>query len=169
MPKSNACWILFAGPTGSGKTTAARELASNNGGVVFSIDQWMNNLFWMDLPAKDDLPWALDRIARCETQIAAMAEELAATGVSAILDLGFTQRAQRLNWLDRAKAAGVKAELRTVDAPAGERWQRVEERNRGESATHAFEVTRDMFDGMEQRWEAPDAEERAAFAASAAS
>jgi hypothetical protein len=37
------------------------------------------------------------------------------------------------------------------------------ERNRGESATFTFEVTREMFELMEERWEAPDEEERLLF------
>lgn len=141
----------------------AREIAARDGGVVFSIDEWMNNLFWMDLPAKNDMRWALDRIARCEAQITAMAVQLAATGVSAVLDLGFTQREHRLAWLERAKAAGVSAQLEVVEVPAEVRWARVQERNRGASATFSFEVTREMFDMMEARWEMPDATELAAF------
>lgn len=167
MPITSACWILVAGPTGAGKTTAARAIAARFGGVVFSIDEWMNNLFWIDCPQKNDLPWALDRIARCEAQIAAVAAQLAATGVSAVLDLGFTQREHRQAWLARAKAAAVSVELEVLDLPTDERWKRVRDRNRGESATHSFEVTREMFDMMEQRWEAPDAVESASFETSA--
>jgi predicted kinase len=125
----------------------------------------MNTLFWPDCPAKNDLAFALDRIARCESQIAAVATQLAHSGVDAILDLGFTQREHRLAWLHRAQAAGIPCRLHVLDIPADTRWQRVCERNRGDSTTFTFAVTREMFDFMETRWELPDAAERSLFAA----
>jgi predicted kinase len=153
-----------AGPTGAGKTTAAREIAAREGGVVFSIDEWMQNLYWVDCPQKNDLAFAVERIARCETQIAAVAVQLAAAGVSSVLDLGFTQRAHRAEWLKRARAAGITAKVRAIEAPAEARWERVLERNRAAEhpdaeSTYSFEVTREMFDFMEARWEPVGANE----------
>lgn len=159
-----ARWYLVAGATGAGKSTAAREIAEQVGGVRFSIDAWMNALYWMDCPEKNDLAWALERMARCEGQIAAVAGELAGRGVDAVLDLGFTQRSQRMEWLERSRAAGVECVLQVVDAPVEERWTRVCERNRGESGTFSFVVTEEMFALMEARWEAPCGEELGMFA-----
>ena len=157
-------WHLVAGSTGAGKSTAAREIAERVGGVRLSIDEWMNALYWMDCPEKNDFPWALERIGRCEAQIEAVARELARAGVDAVLDLGFTTRAQRMEWLTRARAAGVSCVLHVLEVDAEVRWARVCERNRGESAMYAFVVTREMFDFMEGRWEMPSAEERGEFA-----
>jgi hypothetical protein len=53
--------------------------------------------------------------------------------------------------------------LQVLDVDAEVRWERVCERNRGESTTFTFEVTREMFELMEERWEAPDEEERLLF------
>ena len=158
-----ATWYLVAGSTGAGKSTAAREIAERVGGVVFSIDAWMNALYWMDCPEKNDFTWALERVGRCEAQIEAVARELAEVGVDAVLDLGFTQRGQRLEWLERARAAGVGCELHVLEVEAELRWKRVVERNLGESGTYAFEVTREMFEFMEERWEAPSVEELGEF------
>jgi predicted kinase len=163
-----AKWYLVAGPTGAGKTTVSRQIAAREGGVVFSIDEWMQNLYWMDCPEKNDLAFALDRIARCEAQIAAVAEQLASAGISCVLDLGFTQRAHRAEWQRRASAAAISAEVQAVDVPAEDRWQRVLERNRAAqdpsaSQTYSFIVTREMFDFMEARWEPVSAEEGVAF------
>ena len=158
-----ACWHLVAGSTGAGKTTAAREIAERVGGVRFSIDEWMTALYWMDCPEKNDFPWALERVGRCEAQIEAVAGELARVGVSAVLDLGFTTRAQRMEWLERARAAGVGCVLHVLEVDVEVRWARVCERNRRESGTFAFEVTREMFYFMEERWEAPSVEERGRF------
>jgi predicted kinase len=133
------------------------------GGVRFSIDEWMNALYWMDCPEKNDFAWALERVARCEAQMEAVARQLAEVGVDAVLDLGFTQRSQRMGWLKRARAAGVECVLHVLDVDAEVRWARVCERNRGESATFTFAVTREMFEAMETRWELPSDEEREMF------
>ena len=154
---------MVAGSTGAGKSTFARELAARVGGVRFSMDEWMTRLFWMDSPEKKDFAWAMERIARCEEQIAAEALQLAAVGVDAVLDLGFTLREHREAWAMRARAAGVGVELHVLDVPAEVRWERVCERNRGESATYSFAVTREMFEFMETRWEMPDELERVWF------
>ena len=158
-----ATWYLVAGSTGAGKSTAAREIAARVGGVVFSIDAWMNALYWMDCPEKNDFTWALERVGRCEAQIEAVARELARVGVDAVLDLGFTTRAQRLEWRERARVAGVECALHVLEVDAAVRWGRVRERNLGESGTYAFEVTREMFEFMEERWEAPSVEELGEF------
>jgi len=157
-------WHLVAGATGAGKTTFARELAERVGGVRFSIDEWMSNLYWMDSPEKKDFAWAMERIGRCEAQMAATAEALARVGVDSVLDLGFTLREHRKKWMELARAAGIECELHVLEIAAATRWERVQERNREASETYSFEVTREMFEFMEQRWEMPDAVERAAFA-----
>jgi predicted kinase len=158
-------WHILAGATGAGKSTVARELVERTGGVRFAVDEWMERLYWMDCPEKNDYPWAIERVRRCEAQIAAVAAELARAGVDAVLDLGFTTREQRLGWLERGRAAGVRVELHVLDVPAEVRWERVCGRNEGASATFTFAVTREMFEAMERLWELPGAEELAAFAA----
>jgi len=82
----SARWHIITGSTGAGKSTFARELAERVGGVRFSIDEWMTALYWMDSPEKKDFAWAMERIARCEEQIAAVAISLAAIGVDAVLE-----------------------------------------------------------------------------------
>ena len=158
-----ARWHIVTGSTGAGKSTFARELAARAGGVRLSIDEWMAALFWMDSPEKKDFSWAMDRIGRCEAQIASVALSLAAVSVDAVLDLGFTLREHREAWLKRAREAGVAVELHVLDVPAEVRWGRVCERNGGTSETFSFEVTREMFDFMEARWELPSADELAEF------
>jgi hypothetical protein len=68
-----------------------------------------------------------------------------------------------MEWLRRARVAGVGCELVVMEVEAEVRWARVCERNLGESGTYAFVVTREMFCFMEERWEAPSVEERGEF------
>lgn len=163
--RPRALWHLVAGSTGAGKTTYAQALAKRLGGVCFSVDEWMHTLFWPDCPGKSDLPWALERVMRCEAQAAAVAGQLATLGVASVLDMGLTTRVQREAWLVRGLAAGTEVELHSLETPAEVRWWRVEQRNASAGPTYVFPVTRPMFEQMEGLWEPPTADEGQAYAA----
>lgn len=147
--------ILIVGSTGAGKTTYARRLAETLGGVRFSIDEWMTALFWADSPQPIEFGWTMERIGRCEGQIMAMVLQLAARGVPAILDLGFTTKEHRDRFRDHAGEAGLTAAIHFIDVPADKRWARVKRRNTDRGETYAMQVDRDMFDFMETMWEPP--------------
>lgn len=154
--------ILIVGCTGAGKTTYALKLAEELGGVRFSIDEWMTTLFWADSPQPIQFQWAIERVRRCEAQIIAMVRQLAARGVPAVLDLGFTRREHRDRFRALAVEAGLRAVVHFIDVPADERWFRVNRRNQQRGETFAMEVDRQMFDFMEGMWEPPlEAEWRA--------
>ena len=119
----------------------------------------MNTLFWQDCPEKNDFPWAMERVRRCELQAGAVASDLIRCGRSSVLDMGFTTRAQRQSWVLRAQAAQIPVGLHSLELPAELRWIRVEERNHAVGGTFVFPVTREMFDGMERMWEPPTEEE----------
>ena len=147
--------ILIVGCTGAGKTTYARKLADELGGVRFSIDEWMMALFWADSPQPIQYEWAIERTRRCEAQIMAMVPQLAARGVPALLDLGFTKKEHRDRFRVLAAELGLTAAVHFVDVPADERWFRVNRRNQQRGETFAMEVDRAMFDFMEGLWEPP--------------
>lgn len=147
--------ILVVGSTGAGKTTYARRLAEELGGVRFSIDEWMTTLFWADSPQPIEFAWTIERVQRCEAQIAAMARQLAARGVPAILDLGFTTKEHRDRFRAFAAQADLGAAVHFIDVPADERWQRVNRRNSERGETYAMQVDRQMFDFMDAMWEPP--------------
>ncbi len=147
--------ILIVGSTGAGKTTYARRLAEELGGVRFSIDEWMTTLFWADSPQPIEFAWTMERIARCEAQIFAMVRQLAARGVLALLDLGFTTKEHRDKFRALAAEAGLSAAVHFIDVPADERWYRVNRRNRERGETYAMQVDRQMFDFMDAMWEPP--------------
>ena len=163
-PAADRLIHLVCGSTGAGKTTYALALADRIGGLRFSIDEWMTELFWMDSPQPIQPAWAMERVARCRAQIWAVASQAAARGVPCILDLGFTQASSRTETAELAREAGFSVRLHLIDVPAAERWRRVEARNadRGETYQLRFDVTREMFDFVETLWEPPsEAEMRA--------
>lgn len=147
--------ILIVGSTGAGKTTYARRLADALGGVRFSIDEWMTTLFWADSPQPIEFQWTIERVHRCETQIMAMAQQVAARGLPVLLDLGFTTKEHRDRFRAFAENAGLRAAVHFIDVPADERWFRVNRRNKERGETYAMQVDRQMFDFMEAMWEPP--------------
>jgi predicted kinase len=147
--------ILVVGCTGAGKSTYARALADQLGGLRFSIDEWMVALFWADSPQPIEFAWTMERVNRCEAQIFTMAKQAAQRGVPAVLDLGFTTKAHRDKFRDLGEQAGLSVAVHFVDVPAEERWRRVEQRNAQQGETYSLTVDRGMFDFMEGLWEPP--------------
>ena len=152
---------LVCGPTGAGKTTLSIALAERLGAVRFSIDEWMTTLFWADSPQPLEFAWSIERVRRCEAQIWSTALRIAGRGIPAILDLGFSTVRQRGEFIARARDAGLSVVIHVADAPADERWRRVQTRNVEKGATYQLKVTREMFDFMEGIWESLTPEEKA--------
>jgi predicted kinase len=156
---------LLCGPTGSGKTTYARELAEREGAVRFSIDEWMSSLFWMDAGHPFEPSWAMERVQRCAARIWKTAEEICRLGAPCVLEIGLTTAQSRTLYAGLARAAGLPVKLHHIDAPVEVRWARVQARNAeaGEGGQLPFELTREMFDFVETMWEPPSDEELAAL------
>jgi predicted kinase len=153
---------LVIGSTGAGKSTYARGLAERQGGVRFIIDEWMRELFGPDRPEDAGYEFYAPRIERCEKRIWSLVLQLVRAGVPSVLEIGLTERAARAAFYRKAAAAGLQVKLHCLEAPPALRWQRVEARNRERGETFALQVTREMFDFVEQMWEPPDEAELAA-------
>ena len=146
---------LICGGTGAGKSTYARRLATEVNGVRFSIDEWMSTLFGPDAPDPLELAWAMERVERCQTQIAATATQLAATGTAVVLDLSFATARQRQTWAETAARAGAQAQLHLLKVPVDQRWERVARRNHDQGATFHLHIDRATFDFFESVWQEP--------------
>ena len=150
---------LVSGSTGAGKTSFARKLAEEKQAVRFSIDEWMNNLYWPDQAPGADYRWAIERVERCEHQIWASALEVLRCERGVILDLGFTERRQRARFAKWAMEAEAALVTYFVTANPDVRRARVRQRNVEKRETFEFEVTDDMFDFMEGIFEPPTDDE----------
>ncbi|MGJ8687948.1 MAG: AAA family ATPase [Gammaproteobacteria bacterium] len=151
--------ILVCGPTGVGKTTYSLALSKEISAVRFSIDPWMQTLFSKDMTALD-YDWMIERVNRCYDQIWQVSEQILALKGNVILDLGFTTKAQRAEFIERAKNLNIEAEVHYLDAPTDVRKKRVDKRNTEKDPNvYAFEVTDMMFNFMEPRFEVPDSKE----------
>lgn len=153
--------ILVCGATGAGKTTYSLSLCTDISAVRFSIDPWMQTLFASDMKSVD-YQWMIERVYRCYDQIWEVTEQILKLGGNVVLDLGFTTKDQRGVFVEKAKHLGLQAEVHYINAPPDVRKARVEKRNtEKDPAVYAFEVTNDMFNFMEPRFEVPDQEELA--------
>lgn len=141
--------FLISGSTAAGKTTYARKLAGDYNAQVFSIDEWMKTLFWMDAPPGGELHWALERVHRCETQIWTIAKRLLDAEQPVVLDLGFSKKEQRDRFKALVSSGGHQFELHFLDIPVEQRRARLAQRNRGRSDTFEFEVDEATFEWME--------------------
>lgn len=151
---------LIVGSTGAGKTTYARKLAAERRALVFSIDEWMQDLFGPDL-AGADFAAINERVGRVRRQMWAVAELAGRLGVTSILDIGLLTPDARAQARTEAARRGFVAHTHYLDAPPETRWARISARNAARNAVYAFEVTRPMFDFVETIWIAPDADEQA--------
>lgn len=146
--------IIF-GPQGAGKTTYSRHLADQHACARFSIDDWMGELFAPDMTQPIRFPWMMERVARCEKRIWAVACDVALRGGNIALDLGFMKAASRTKFVALARGQGLPTQLHFVTAPHDVRKSRVMARNANRGETFSFEVTPAMFDFMETQFEAP--------------
>ena len=153
--------ILVTGRTGAGKTTYSLALENEIRAVRFSIDPWMQTLFGPDVDMNNpDYEWMIERVHRCYTQIWDIASRVLQLGGNVILDLGFTEMSQRRQFIDQASAIGVTAEVHYLKRDLATRRQWVSKRNREKDPqVFAFEVTSQMIEFMEPRFEEPTAAE----------
>ena len=150
---------LICGLPGAGKTTYAERLRLDLKGVRFSIDDWNDRLFFMDRDPTSDFHWFYERVQRCCNQMRDTATQVIATGNPAIFDCGLTNQQERQIFYDWADDQGYITALHFIDVDEETRWQRVQNRNQQRGETYKIEVTRDMFDFMQNLWQAPsDAE-----------
>ncbi|MDP9148445.1 MAG: ATP-binding protein [Myxococcota bacterium] len=144
---------LICGSIGAGKTTYATALSDRTRAVRFSIDEWMGNLFLADRPRQVDVTWALERTARCEHQMWAVADRVLSLQLDAVFDLGLSRRDQRDRFRFRAAQTGAEIKLHFLDVDRPTRQERVRRRN--QDGTGAFQVNDEMFDFMEGWFEPP--------------
>jgi predicted kinase len=147
--------VIF-GPCGAGKTTYAHALARRERAVPFVLDDWGARLFGPDVDGAIDFRWMVERLGRCEAQILVTAADVLAVGPPVVLDVGAMRRANRERIRQIAQAKGLSLQWHFVDAPKEVRRARVANRNTAKGDTFVREVSPEMFELIEQLYEAPE-------------
>src|SRR5688572_7952643 len=117
--------FLICGLPGSGKTTLARQLEESQSALRLCPDEWIAGI----LADANDLV-ELDRL---RTPVESLQWDLAkralVLGINVILENGFWSREERESYRSQAEALGARVELRYLDVPREELWERLSRRN----------------------------------------
>ena len=152
--------FIIAGNTGAGKTTYSAKLAQQENAYVFCGDEWMKNLFIMDLPDPPSYDWALERTERIENQILNESLKLLTRRINVILDIGFFAKSQRERVRDFYHQHGHQAITHYLDVDKETRWARVNARNTQQHDSYQFQVNRETFEFCETIFEPLDKDEK---------
>jgi predicted kinase len=141
-----ASLIIVCGLPGSGKTTHARRLAAQRGGVRLGPDEWLDAL--------DVNLWDAAMRARVEALQWTLAKDLLRVGVTVVVEWGTWSRAERDTLRVEAKELGAAVELLYLDVPVDELWRRIQDRGREDPP-----ITRAELDAWSRDFERPTNEE----------
>lgn len=151
---------MVVGNVGAGKSTFAHKLAEKKNAHVFTVDEWMKNLFWMDAPEPPSYQWALERTERIDRQILLETVRLTQKGLPVILDIGFFTVKQRKSVLSYLKEKNVETSIYYLDVDKHTRWKNIERRNQTKEGTYQFDVSKDVFEFCETLFEPLTEEEK---------
>ena len=146
--------ILMCGLPGSGKTTAAKNLASSMPAVRLCPDDWLRGLGidLFDESVRD----------RLECQLWSLAKELLKLGQNVILEFGFWSRSERDKKRLWAHDNDMTVELHFLDVPIPELLRRVQSRHSKDSDSEAH-ITRDHLEEWSRAFQTPDEDELRLF------
>ncbi|WP_424976893.1 AAA family ATPase [Leisingera sp. S232] len=145
---------MLCGKIAAGKSTLAKQLASENGTVLIAEDKWLHALF------ADDMRSASDYV-RCASKLRSLmgphVSSLLNAGVSVVLDFPANTIETRSWMRSIIEASGASHKLHVLCAADDLCLQRLHERNaRGD---HPFAATEEQFRRFSRHFAAPSPEE----------
>lgn len=152
--ETEARLIVLCGLPGSGKTTRAKRLEAELGGVRLCPDEW--------LPALGTDLWDHAARARVEALQWTLAQRLLELGGTVIIEWGVWAREERDTLRLGARARGARVELHHLDVPLDELWRRLQQRNQGGDVNEAI-IERAHLEEWWCVFEAPTADELALY------
>lgn len=153
---------LMVGLPGSGKTTLAKRLEVEHRALRLTPDEWQLHLFGNDFHNDPALDAAHnERHTKIEELMWQTADKLLRLGVDVILDFGCWAREERDAFREKAHAAGADFRIHYTACSIEALWARLEERNRANSATGSFVISRESILAWADSFEPPTEDELA--------
>src|SRR3989338_1857533 len=145
--------FMIVGLPGSGKTTQAKEIESEQKALRFTPDEWITALYGNDVdrPHRDAVR---DPVELFQWQVAKRALTL---GCNVVLDWGFWAREERTKYRKEAETLGAQVKIIFLDAAIEELWSRISARP--ESSKGTFHITREELEQWAKMFEPPTNEE----------
>lgn len=145
---------LLCGKIAAGKSTLAKRLAGETGGMVIAEDAWLSTLYPGEIASLADYRRASERL---RIAIAPLIVDMVRRGQAVILDFPANAVASRAWMKGLADAAGVTATLHFLDPPDEACRARMHARNA--SGEHPYQVDDATFDQFTAHFAAPRADE----------
>ncbi len=149
-----ATLFLICGLPGSGKTTLAKQLEHSCPAFRLCPDEWIAPLL-ADVTDTAELDRLRTPIESVQWEVA---KRVLTLGVDVILENGFWSREERVSYRLQAEARGARVELRYLDVPRDELWERLSRRN-ANLPPGTFAVREDQLDLWWSWFEPPTADE----------
>ena len=142
--------FVMVGLPAAGKTSRARELASEWNALRLTPDEWMIPLFGQVQPEgkRNVVEGRLIWLALAALRI----------GVNVVLDFGLWGRDERSALRALAASVGATSELLYLPVDQEEQWRRAEARPASDTAT-TFAMTRAQLEAWRREFQPPDARE----------
>jgi predicted kinase len=142
---------FLCGKIGSGKTTLARRLRAETGGIIVNLDELMAPLFGQTLGRER----YVKNLAICSDFVFSVADQILDSGLPVIFDFGFWSREDRLQAAGRF--SGRKIAFLYCPIDDAEQRKRVFQRNASTDKTYSF--TEDQLRFLNSFFEEPSASE----------
>jgi len=142
--------FVLVGLPAAGKTSRARELASEWSALRLTPDEWMIPLFGQEQPeGKRNV---------LEGRLIWLALSALRSGVNVVLDFGVWGKDERSALRALAASVGATSELVYLQVDEEEQWRRVQARSLTDAVT-TFEMTKADLEQWRQIFQPPDAKE----------
>ncbi len=153
-PQATGHMHLFAGKMASGKSTLAKQLATREGAVLISEDQWLSNLYGDQMKAIADY---VTYSTKLRHTLEPLLYQLLGQGLTVVLDFAANTSSQRRWMRSVIDATHCAHSLHFIDQPDSLCKQRLLARNA--DGGHEFAPTEAQFDQMTSYFEPPKPDE----------